>query len=446
MSIYDQSYDVAVIGGGPSGIGAAVAAARNGAKTILIERYGFLGGMATNATVPVFCPYSDKEKAIIRGIGLEILEAMKRETWKNPLLGENNGLTDLDWVPIDPEVLKRVLDTIVLDSGCQILLHSFMDEVVSEDGEVKEVTLTNKEGKFKIQAKTFIDCTGDADLVAKAGGGFEYGNEQGLVQAVTLCFRVANVDAEKFNQYKTEKNETGNLHVAVARARENGDFPFPEKAVSTFVLQHQSMAGLNFGHVFEINPLKAEDLTRAEIEARKKIPALVRFLNQYVPGLENAVLASSGPFIGLRESRRIIGQYRMTREDYLERKVFPDTIARYAYPIDVHAARPQDITYNEAKSDYFTQRYKAGESYGIPFRSMLPINLKNVVVAGRPLSADRAMHGSFRVMPCCFATGQAAGTAAALCTSEGVELSRIDIGKLKTVLKGQGAYLGEERV
>jgi hypothetical protein len=441
MNIYDQIYDVAVIGGGPSGIAAAVAAARNGANTLLIERYGFLGGMATNASVPVFCPYSDGEKSIIKGIGLEVLEGMQKEAWVNPQLEEGNGLVKLDWVPIDPEILKRVLDDIVLNSGCKILFHTFMEEVVSEDEKVKEVIVTNKEGKFSIRAKVFVDCTGDADVVAKAGGEFEYGDELGLVQAVTLCFRIANVDGEKFSKYKIAMKETGNLAVAVARARENNDFDFDEQQVATFVLQHNSMAGINFGHVFEVNPLKAEDLTRAEMESRKKIPALMSFLTKYVPGLENAVLASSGPFIGLRESRRIVGCYRLTKGDYLNRERFFDTIAMYAYPIDIHPSRAKDVIYEDDKQDFHTLQYKAGESYGIPFRAMLPKKLKNIVVAGRTLSADRAMHGSFRVMPCCFATGQAAGTAAALCTLGEEELSEIDIKRLQTTLKQQGAFI-----
>lgn len=441
MSIYDGNYDVVVAGGGPSGVAAAIAAARNHASVLLIERYGFLGGMATNASVPVFCPYSDGEQAIVRGIGLEVLEAMKAQAWEDPFVEKNNGIHELDWVAIDPEILKRVLDAMVLESGCKVLLHTFVEDVEAEKGEVKGITVVNKEGRFKIQSKFFIDCTGDADLIAKAGGEFEYGDENGLVQGVTLCFRLANVDSEKFLKYKKEEHETGNLNVAVNKARENGDFPFPEKNVATFKLQHGSIAGLNFGHVFEVNPLKAEDLTRAEMESRKKIPDLIRFLNKYVPGLENAVLASSGPFIGLRESRRIVGEYRLTKKDYMNRALFEDTIARYAYPIDIHASRPKDIISEYEKSEFYTSRYKTGESYGIPYRALLPKGLENVIVAGRTLSADRAMHGSFRVMPCCFATGQAAGTATAICSADRKALRDIHIAGLQEVLRKQGAYI-----
>lgn len=166
------------------------------------------------------------------------------------------------------------------------------------------------------------------------------------------------------------------------------------------------------------------------------------FLKKYVPGLEDAVLASSGPSVGIRETRRIIGEYRMTKQDYYERTVFADTILRYAYPIDVHASTPGEVVYQYDSDEYINSRYQAGESYGIPYRALLPKGLKNVIVAGRPLSADRAMHGSFRVMPACFGTGQAAGTAAAICSREKIELHQINIPQLQNLLKVQGVYLG----
>ncbi len=441
MNIYETLFDVVVCGGGPSGVGAAVAAARNGAATLLIERYGFLGGMATNASVPVFCPYSDGEKAIVKGIGLEVLENMKRLTWENPVKEIGNGITELDWVPIDPEALKSVLDDIVVESGVHLLLHTFVTDVHAKDGGIEYITVANKSGSHNIKGKLFIDCTGDADVIARAGGAFEYGDEQGLVMGVTMCFRLANVDGDKFQKYKQEYHETGNLDVAVKRARENNEFPFDEHNVATFVLQSPNMAGLNFGHVYEVNPLNAEDLTRAEVEGRRKLPLLINFLKKYVPGLENAVLASSGPFIGLRESRRILGEYRLTEQDYYNRADFEDTIARYAYPIDIHATKREKIVTDPSKDEFRTSKYKDGESYSIPYRALLPKGLKNILAAGRTISADRAMHGSFRVMPCCYATGEAAGTAAALCSKEDKLFRQVDVKQLQDTLRRQGAYV-----
>ena len=446
MSIYSEHYDVIVAGGGPSGVGAAVAAARNGAKVLIIEKYGFLGGMATAASVPAFCPYTDGEKVIIKGIGLEVLEAMKKEVnFESPVKDKKEIIKRMyDWVPIDTEILKRVLDKLVLESGAKMLFHTLITDVVYEDGFVRGVFVENKEGRNKISCNYIIDCTGDADIVVKAGGQYEYGDEEDLVQAVTLCYRISNIDMEAMEKYFKESGDDGNLTKAVDRARENGEFNFHEKRVCGFSVQNDGVAGLNFGHIYEINPLKAEDMTRAEIESRQNIPAMMNFLRKYVPGLENAVLVSSGPMVGVRETRRIIGDHRLTAKDYFERVQYEDTIARYAYPIDVHASKARSITYNykDENDEYITSKYKDGESYTIPYRALLPKDLRNVIVAGRPLSADRAMHGSFRVMPACFATGQAAGTAAAICSKEGIELRQVNIKELQENLKEQGAYLG----
>lgn len=439
--MYQDRYDVVVAGGGPSGTAAGIAAAKNGAKVLLIERCGFLGGMMTNASLPVFCPFSDGEKAVIRGIGLEILDEHRSQAWKCPVEEKDNGIPGLDWAAIDPEILKRILDRKVQESGCEILLHTNVIGVEMEEKEIRAVTIHNKGGIRRIFGKIFIDCTGDADLVASAGGSYEFGDENGMVQAVTLCFRLANVDGERFLRYKQKEGETGNLSLAVGRARENGEFPFDEVHVATFALQDNSMAGVNFGHAYAVNPLDAWDLTRAEIESRRKIPALMSFLRKYVPGLEQAVLAASGPYVGIRESRRILGEYRLTREDYAARARFPDQIARYAYPIDIHASTPEGLVTKAEQDEYVTSRYRQGESYGIPFRALLPRGLENVMAAGRTISADRAMNASCRVTPACFATGQAAGTAAALCVAQKTALRDLETERLRTLLWEQGAYL-----
>jgi len=444
MSIYSELYDVIVVGGGPSGVGAAVAAARNGAKVLLIEKYGFLGGMATVASVPAFCPYTDGEKVIIKGIGLEVLEAMRKEKNFDSPVKDKKELVKImyDWIPIDSEVLKRVLDNLLIDSGCQLLFHSLVTDVVTENGTVNAVIVESKEGRNKINCKYVIDCTGDADVVVKAGGQYEFGDEENLVQSVTLCYHIANINMEVITEYFNKSGDTGNLTKAVERAKENGDFNFNEKHVCGFAIQNNGIAGLNFGHVYEVNPLKAEDLTRAEIESRRNIPAMLDFLRKYVPGLEDAVLASSGPMVGIRETRRIVGEYRLTSKDYFDRAEYEDSIARYAYPIDIHPSKMTKVVNKDKEDVYATSKYKPGESYSIPFRALLPKGLKNVIVAGRPLSADRLMHGSFRVMPACFATGQAAGTAVAICSDEKIELRQINISKLQEKLKEQGAYLG----
>jgi hypothetical protein len=436
-----REYDLIVAGGGPAGIGAAVSAARKGMNVLLIEKAGYLGGMATNASVPAFCPYTDGEKVIIGGIGLEVLNRMKEESYTSPFYDYKPGrLKEYDWRPIDPEILKRVTEQMVLESLCKVLLHTVITNVKQENGRIISVNVYNKGGNSEIKAKYFIDCTGDADLVALADGAYEYGDQDGMVQAGTLCFRIANLDIDRFMAYAEENGEDGNLNVAVQKAKVNHEFIEDERYVAGIALQADGLAGLNFGHVYRLNPLCGEDLTRAEIEARKKLPELMNFLRKYVPGAENAVLASSGPVIGTRESRRIVGDYQLTKMDYYNRADFEDTIARYSYPIDIHASTPDQDTYAEGR-EYVTSRYQVGEAYSIPYRSLIPKGFHNLLVAGRTISSDRAMMASVRAMPACFATGEAAGVAAYLCYEEDLNFRQIQISDLQDKLRSQGAIL-----
>lgn len=435
-----KKYDVVVAGGGPAGTAAAIAAARNGAKTLLIEQYGFLGGTPVNALVPVFCPFSDKQKAIVRGIGLEILERMKYESWSNPEPEEDNGIPGLDWVAIDPEVLKRVLDELVLESGAGLWLHTAVTGVTAAEGRITQIIACGKGGSVCVEAEIFIDCTGDADLAALGGAGFEYGSD-GRVQGMTLCFRLAGVDGKRFLDYKKISGEDGNLHIAVERAKERNEFPSGESHVATFALQGPDIAGVNFGHSFEKSPLDTVELTQAEVESRRRLPELVQFFRKYVPGMEHCYVVASGPAIGVRETRRIIGEYRLTKEDYMQRRQFEDAIARYAYPIDVHAESEKAAETGKGDGDYISTAYLPGESYTIPYRSLLPKDLENVFVAGRAVSSDREVNGSVRVAPACFAMGQAAGTAAALSVRENCPVKKINIQKLRALLLEQGACL-----
>lgn len=444
-----NQYDVIVAGGGPAGTAAAIASARNGARTLLIEQNGYLGGMATGASIPAFCTYTDGIQTIIRGIGLEILENLKGITWRSPFYDRKPGrIEGMDWLPIDSEALKLVLDQMVTDSGCQVLFHtSLVDcEVSKTEGETRidKLVIHNKSGLQNVSADTYIDGTGDADLADLAGCRTEYGDEHGQVQAGTLCFKVANFDTKRFMEYAEKAGETGNLSKAVECAMAANDFPEGEVKVAGIALPSPGMASFNFGHIFGgINPVNGADMTRAEMQSRKKLPELMRFIRTYVPGAEDAVLAFSGPNVGVRESRRICGRYRMTMEDYEKRADYQDSIAYYSYPVDMHGAKAGDS--KELELNYQQTRYRSGESYGIPYRCLVPESTKNLLAAGRSISCDRAMQASLRVMPACFAMGQAAGTAAAMAAQEGIGVAEVDTVRLRRTLKQQGAYLKEEK-
>ncbi|MCB7317863.1 FAD-dependent oxidoreductase [Lacrimispora sp. 210928-DFI.3.58] len=437
---FEKKYDVIVAGGGPAGVAAAIASARNGARTLLVERDGYLGGMATGASIPAFCTYTDGVETIIRGIGLEILEELKQHSWKSPFYDRKPGrLEEYDWLPIDSESLKLILDRLVTASGCDILFHTVLIDCNVENHKVKELLVHNKSGLQYLSASCVVDCTGDADLSAMAGCEMEYGDENDQVQGGTLCFKVANFDTDRFLEYAEKTGENGNLMKAVERAKENGDFPAGEVKVAGISLPARGMASFNFGHVFDWNPINGESITKAEIESRQKLPMLMNFIRSYVPGAEQAVLALSGPNIGVRESRRLRGRYILTGEDYMRRADFEDSIAYYSYPIDIHASNGADA--EAAETGYQKNRYAPGESYGIPFRCLLPQTIDNLLVAGRTVSCDRMMQASLRVMPACFAMGQAAGTAAAMAAEQGICMSELDTDALRMRLFRQGAYL-----
>lgn len=435
-----EHYDVVVVGGGPAGVAAAIASARNGADTVLIEKDGYLGGMACGASIPAFCTYTNGVETVIRGIGLEILEEMKKYSWKSPFYDDKpDRIEGLDWVPVDTEVLKRVLDELVLSSGCKLMLHTTLVSCHQENNQVTKLFVCNKSGLMEILGDVFIDCTGDGDLAAMAGCSMEYGDENGQVQGGTLCFKVANFDTEKFMDYARQVGENGNLEQAVQRAKADGKFPSGEIKVAGMTLPSLGMASFNFGHVFGWNPVDGVSMTEAEVQARKKLPELLEFIRSYVPGAERAVLAFSGPNIGIRESRRLYGRYRLTIEDYEQRADFADSIAYYAYPVDIHASCASDVA--DKEKTYQATRYRPGEVYGIPYRCLLPLEMENLLVAGRSVSCDRAMQASLRVMPACFAMGQAAGTAAAMAVSLRLKATELDADHLRTALAEQGVYL-----
>lgn len=429
-----REVDVLVAGGGPAGVAAAISAARSGARTLLIEQRGFLGGMGTVALVPAFCPYSDGEKAVIRGIGLELLEQMKAEC--EPEFRERFG-TELDWVPIDPEVLKRVYDNAVAESGAGVLLHTIASQTAMDaDGrKIEGVVIVNKSGRSLIKAKTVIDATGDADLAALAGAPFHIGGEAGELQAATMCYLLANVERKRFLDYLNESGDTDQIHRAVQQAQADGKLPQGRDSVSGLSWVADYLVGVNFGHVFGIDGSRAEDLTRGAVEGRKLVRRQLEFFRAYVPGFEHAHLVSSGEQIGIRETRRIVGDYVLTQDDFMNMASFPDDIARNSYFIDIHMARSSGAMH--------IHHLPPGKSHGVPYRCMLPVGLDNVWVAGRAASSDRVVQGSLRVMPNCFAMGQAAGMAAAIAAGSDSQSRKVDITALQRGLVQQGAWLGE---
>jgi hypothetical protein len=433
-----KELDVLIAGGGPAGAAAAIAAARDGARTLLVEQFGCLGGMATVGLVPAWCPFTDKEKPIVRGIGFEILEEMKG---RMPHVPKDR----YDWVPIDPEMLKRIYDRRVTEAGASVLFHTQPVDALTEDGRVTHAVIHNKAGLSAVRAKVFIDTTGDADLVARAGGEFEKGDpETGAMQPTTPCFVMGGVDSEKFMAWREEKPNRQNWRDALSAGRASGDLDLPPDKLASVAWQSPGTLGFNFAHVFDIDATDPAQLSRAMIEGRMIVEKIAAFMRKRCPGCERGVVAQTGVTIGVRETRRIVGDYKLVLDDYLARRSFDDEIARNSYYIDVHMQREESA--KAERGDYDWQAtlhtYGPGESHGIPYRCLIPRSLSNVLVAGRCISCDRQVQGSVRVMPFCLAMGEAAGCAAAMVTASGAPGVRdVDVTALREKLRAHGAYL-----
>ena len=436
---FDDAYDVIVVGGGPSGCAAAIAAAREGVKTLLIEATGCLGGMGTSGLVPSWAPFWDQENIIYRGIAEEVLNRSK----ENMMHVDKD---ELKWVPIDAEHLKRVYDILVCESGAEILFHSFLCSVeTDENGSVSEIIVSNKSGLTAYKGKVFIDCTGDGDLAAWAGAEFMLGDEESKeLQPASLCFVLTNVDDYAY-QYGPRLHNS-NLQSPIFEMMKSGEFP---RIVDSHCCNQMVGPGavcFNAGHLWKVDNTEPGSISQSLIEGRKIAKEFQEALAKYQPkAFGNSFLAATGSLMGIRETRRIVGEYVLTEEDYLQRKGFYDEIGRNSYYIDIHHSEHESSleTIKDFDWEKHRARYGAGESYGIPFRCLVPKGLKNVLIAGRSVSCDRAVQGSIRVMPACLVMGEGAGAAASLMVKEemvNTDLCGPKIKKLQKLLLGHGAY------
>ena len=434
----DDTWDVIVVGGGPSGCTAAAAAAREGAKTLLIEASGVLGGSGTGALVPAWCPFSDKEKIIYRGLAETVLNRCKD--------GQPHvKATDLDWVAIDPERLKRVYDDLVTEAGATVLFQTVLASVERDDnGAVSTILVANKAGLTAMRAKVYVDCSGDADLCAWAGAEFHKGDDSGKMMPATHCFVLTNVDeyAYRFIHFNLAAEWPDS---PIYKILASGEYPLiPDSHICNKLIGPRTV-GFNAGHLWDIDNTDPESVSRALVLGRKMAAQFREALAKYCPeAFANAFLIMTGGVVGIRETRRVVGDYSITLDDYLQRRSFDDEICRNSYFIDMHLAREESPKDSKAMEQLLsdTIRYQKGESHGIPYRSLIPSGLRNVLVAGRSISCERIVQGSVRVMPVCLAMGEAAGMAAAhAAMSHGGDVRAIPVDRLRSRLKEEGGYL-----
>ncbi len=402
--------DVLVAGGGLAGVAAAVAAARQGARVVLVEQSGAVGGMATSGYVP---PAVRPELA--GGLVSEFLAAL-----------DERGGPDQQR---HPEVMKAVLLAMLKDSGARLLLYTTAVAPLMDGRRITGLTVHSKAGFQALRAAIVVDCTGDADIAARAGAPFQIGRGRDeLTQTMTLMFLLGNVDTDQFPG--APRGGSTQPYVDVAKAEGNFSLRFAGGAYCEKVISGpHGVINVNCVNVGAVDPLNPADLTYAHVQAFEVAWQLVEFFRRYVPGCEECYLVSSASYVGVRESRRVVGEYVLTARDVLGAAGFEDGIARGFYPVDIHAA--------DGTGDAAGARLRA--PYEIPYRCLVPRDVEGLLVAGRPISADHVAHGSLRVMGTTMALGEAAGTAAALCHLRGVSPRRLDGREVRAQLERAGA-------
>ena len=416
--------DVFVAGGGPAGVAAAVSAAENGASVFLAEAFGAFGGAAVHALVPAFMQFTDGVRFLAGTIGQRVCDYIK----------ENCPDSYKPYCPnsIPVETLKRCYDQMIIDAGVQFAFFTQVSDVIAENGRIQYVICTAKGETFAVKASAFIDCTGDGDVAAMAGAAFQKGDENGDMMAATLCALWNDIEWEN-----VEKPDTRRLDDAFA----DKVFTNEDRHLPGMWILSPTTGGSNAGHIYDIDGTRYDSLTRGMIEGRKQLLEYRNYYQNYLTGYEKSEPIISAAMIGVRETRRIAGDYTLCLDDFLGRAVFEDEIGRYAYPVDIHSAKNTDEGYKEYATKYENLRYLPGESYGIPYRSLLVKGFDNLLVAGRCISTDRSMQSSVRVMPGCFITGQAAGTAAALAVGNNSSTRDINIHELQAILSKNGAVI-----
>lgn len=436
--------DVLVVGGGPSGLIAAQAAAEDGLSVTLIESRSFVGGNMTIG-LPVLGFLGQKGNQIIKGLPQKFIDRLKKI---NAASEHRSCPLHMSLTLVEPEAVKTAGLELLVESNVDVLFYTFFSDVIMEGDELKGVIVESKAGREVILAKVVIDCSGDADVAYRAGVPCEYGNEQGGVQPPTLMFCLGGVDTEKLRLSIAEESRTYltdfipaeyfgqnnqfivvGLRSLIQQAQQEG-ITLPVERTILITGLRKGEIWVNMSRVNGVNGTDPSSLTYGEIEGRKQVKDIQEYLIRYVPGFEDAYFLKTAPFLGIRETRRIVGQYVMNQEDVLGCAHFDDAIAVASYPLDIHHPEGGGCTLTWC-----------GDCYDIPYRSLVPQKVKNLLVAGRAISTTHEAMSAIRVMAPCMAMGEAAGRAAKRAVRAGVTPGDINVKSLQDELVSSGAYL-----
>ncbi|MBE7037398.1 MAG: FAD-dependent oxidoreductase [Ruminococcaceae bacterium] len=416
-------YDLIVVGGGFAGVSSAIQAAKNGLDVLLIEKYNCLGGAASNALVMPFMKYwtndaETKEKKYLCGnLFLEIIDEMRKESGTEKDLGVND-------ISFDEEILKLILNRMCIKYGVTLLFNTTVTKTDVSDKKICSITAFGKSMELKLFADTFIDATGDGELSYLAGCKYILGREKdNLCQPMTLCFRLSGVDKKKFleNRHK--------INPLYKEFKQKGLIKNVREDVLIFSNFNDGVLHFNSTRIVKKNPTDPFEITQSEIEAREQVFELHNFLKENIEGFENSRVLSTALLIGIRESRKIVGEYTLCENDLKSLARFNDAIAVANYDIDIH--NPE----GEGTSHFF---FGDGKWYQIPYRCLIPKNMDNLLVAGRCISSTHEAQASYRIMPYCAEIGQAAGVAAYVAKKDNKDVRYADIEKIQKILRNEG--------
>jgi len=461
-------YDVIVVGGGTGGFIAAIAAAREGAKVLVIERYGFLGGTATAGGLCNMASFFYKDEQVIKGLPQEFMSRLVACGGATPHLRALRTHGSGYYAALyNRELFKMLALEMLTEAGVDILFHSYLIDVKKEGERVTGVKVVNKSGVQEYEAKIIIDASGDADVAYMAGAECSFGDSKGAIQPGSLMFDIGNVDLETLHDYvlstlddydvKTEEVAVDGVIPAGLQQRQflaQGFYSlFRKKAIDGEVYSGKDsvlfittalpgVVSMNSTRV-HFSPVDAKSRSEAEIDGRKQALSITNFLKESVPGFEKSFLMYAGEEIGFRESRHIVGEYTLTAPEVQAGAHFDDVIARYGFPCDIHKETPgsyydSDLNLNHTVEGLWIENKDA---YDFPYRCMIPKTLDGVIVIGKSVSVDHIAHGSTRLQPLVMAQGQAAGIAAALAVKSGIQPREVNIATLQSRLIAEGASL-----